>query len=324
MASSAGFPAPPFNVVIGGANGSYEIVRVTAVAATTWTVLRSQHGTPALAAVAGASLTAGASAAGGWTQVPKEWIDHTVIGILEIPQPFPNPPLHKNVAVHAGASELDAPFTADGWIQVPQGPFIFLNGNMINLISTKLPSFPPVDETGVSAGNSVNHPLSTAHYFGLRMRVRKGGSGSATGDEGGTCHVVAINNTLYQNVNHHPEWDGGVFGAEYAVCMVDIKELQTAGCAHITNSLTVLFTASHPNLGPVSIQMIGPGGPYPFTLPTPVPETGDWYGIATPNGWSSGESHALRLHRPALGRPLAHERRSRASAGRSSTRLPSV
>jgi hypothetical protein len=30
----------------------------------------------------------------------------------------------------------------------------------------------------------------------------------------------------------------------------------------------------------VSINMIGPGGPYSFTLPTPVPETGDWYGTA--------------------------------------------
>jgi len=286
VTSGASFPAPPFDAVIGGANGGYEIVRVTAVAATTWTVLRGQHGTAALAAAMGASVTTGASASGGWTQIPKEWIDHTVIGIQEIPQPFPHPPLHKNIAVHAGASELDAPFTADGWIQTPQGPLIFLNGNMINLISTKLPSFPLADETGVSAGNPANHPLPTAHCFGLRMRVRKGGSGSATGDEGGTCQVVAINNTLYHNVNHHPEWDGGVLGDEYAVYMVDIQELQANGCGGISNSLTVLFTASHANLGAVSVQMIGPGGPYPFTLPTPVPETGDWYGVATPQGWS--------------------------------------
>ena len=51
-------------------------------------------------------------------------------------------------------------------------------------------------------------------------------------------------------------------------------------CADISQSLTVLFTASHPNLGPVSIRLDGPGGPYSFTLPTPLPETGDWYGIA--------------------------------------------
>ena len=35
-----------------------------------------------------------------------------------------------------------------------------------------------------------------------------------------------------------------------------IKELQAAGCAGITNSLTVLFTASHPNLGAVTVNDI--------------------------------------------------------------------
>jgi hypothetical protein len=88
-------------------------------------------------------------------------------------------------------------------------------------------------------------------------------------------------------VDHHPEWAGGIPpNPEYAVAMVDIKELQAAGCAGITNSLTVLFTASHPNLGAVSINLIGPGGPYPFTLPTPLPETGDWYATAAPDGWT--------------------------------------
>jgi hypothetical protein len=55
-------------------------------------------------------------------------------------------------------------------------------------------------------------------------------------------------------------------------------------CADISDSLTVLFTAAHPNLGPVSISMTGPGGPYSFTLP-PLPEAGDWYGTAV-NGFT--------------------------------------
>jgi hypothetical protein len=177
-----------------------------------------------------------------------------------------------------------------GWIQVPQLSNTFRNGNMINLISTMLPSFPATDETGVTAGNPANHPLKTDHCFGLRMRVRQQGK-PATETDGGTCLVVAIDNTLYNNVNHHPDWDGWVGNNEYAVYMVDIKELQPAGCAGITNSLTVLFTASHPNLGATFVQMIGPKTPafptgiYPFTLPTPLPETGDWYGVAAPNGW---------------------------------------
>ena len=62
--------------------------------------------------------------------------------------------------------------------------------------------------------------------------------------------------------------------------MVDIQELRADGCADISNSLTVLFTASSPNLGSVNLSMSGPGGPYSFTLPTPIPQTSDWYGTA--------------------------------------------
>lgn len=279
VASSAGFPASPFNVVIGSASGGYEIMTVTLVSGTTWTVVRGQQGTTAAAAAAGATIVTGAAASGAWTQVPAGWITRTVIGQAEVFVPLPLPHFEfPNVAVNPNPGEIAAPFTADGWIQVPQGTNIFLNGNMISLVSTMLPSFPAADETGVSASNPANHPLPTDLYFGIRMRVRQ--HGSLTSSDGGTCNVVAIDNTLYNNVNHHPKWDGGVTNGQYGVAMVDIKELQTAGCAGITNSLTVLFTASHPNLGAVSLNMIGPGGPYSFTLPTPIPETGDWYGTA--------------------------------------------
>lgn len=287
VTSSAGFPPAPFNVVIGNSGGGYEIMTVTAVAVNTWTVSRGQKGTTAAAAVGGATLVTGASSPAGWTKIPPTWIARTVIGSAEVfvPTPFPGHFEFPDVAVNPNPGDIPATFTPDGWIAVPQGSNISLNNNMINLISTSLPSFPDADETGVSAGNPAKHPLSTDLRFGLRMRWRA--HGSATENDGGTCAVVAIDNTLYKNVNHHPEWDGGIPASpEYAVAMVDIKELQAAGCAHITKSLTVLFTASHPNLGAVSINMIGPGGPYPFTLPTPVPETGDWYGTATPNGWS--------------------------------------
>jgi hypothetical protein len=286
VTSIAGFPTPPFNAVIGSANGGYEIVTVTTVALTTWTVLRGVQGTTGAPAAAGAAITTGSAVSGTWTQIPPAWIARTVIGSAEVfvPTPAPGHWTFPDVAVNPNPGDVAAPFTVDGWVQVPQGSNIFLNGNMINLISTLLPSFPPADETGVTAGNPANHPLPTDRCYGIRMRVRE--HGSATSSDGGTCSVVAIDNTLYNNVDHHPEWDGGITNNQYAVAMVDIKELQAAGCADITNSLTVLFTASHPNLGAVSVQMIGPGGPYPFTLPAPVAETGDSYGVATPNGWS--------------------------------------
>jgi hypothetical protein len=66
-----------------------------------------------------------------------------------------------------------------------------------------LPLFSAADETGVSAGNAPNHPLPADHSFGLRIRVRQ--HGSATDSDGGTCAVIAIDNTLYKSVNHHPE-----------------------------------------------------------------------------------------------------------------------
>lgn len=279
VVSSAGFPpSGPFNAVIGSANGGYEIMTVTKVSGTTWTVVRGQQGTTAAPAAAGATIVTGVAASGSWTQVPQAWILNTLVGYQETLRPFPFPPLITNIAVNPGAGEIPASFTADGWIQVPQGADIFLNGNLINLDSTMLPTFTPADETGVTASNPANPAVPTDLYFGIRMRVRQHGSSTST--DGGTCSVVAIDNTLYNNVSHHPEWAGFVVSNQYGVAMVDIKELQAAGCAGITNSLTVLFTASHPNLGSVSIGMAGDGGSFNFSLPTPIPQTGDWYGTA--------------------------------------------
>jgi hypothetical protein len=68
---------------------------------------------------------------------------------------------------------------------------------------------------------------------------------------------------------------------QLAVRMLDIAELIAQPCSEIKSSLTVLFTAAHPNLGSVNISMTGPGGPYGFTLPA-IPEVGDWFGTATP------------------------------------------
>jgi hypothetical protein len=355
VASSSGFPTSgSFNVVIGSANGGYEIMTVTGVSGasgTNWAVTRGQQGTTAAAAAAGATIVTGAAAAGSWTQVPLTMIANTDLGPMAtlVATPF----LHweyPHVYVTPNPGQLGALVTADGWIQVPQGGVDFQsNGNMINLVTTMLPSISPTaDETGVTASNPANHPLPTNSYFGIQMLVRQ--AGSAMDSPGGTCSVVAINNTLYNNVNRHPEWDGGVVSSNYGFAMVDIKELNVsttlvssitvtdpsiivasntgfptsgsfnveigheimtvtsvsgttwnvergqqgttaaaalagatvlpASCVGITDSLTVLFTASCPNLGPVSIDMIGPGGPYSFTLPTPLPETGDWYGTA--------------------------------------------
>lgn len=102
----------------------------------------------------------------------------------------------------------------------------------------------------------------------------------------GECARVAIDDRLYNNENHHPYWGGGILSGELGVYLLEIQELKLAPCSELTNSLTVTFTAGHPNLGAVSVTMTGPGGPYAFTLP--AAGAGQRFGTATPNGWTMG------------------------------------
>jgi hypothetical protein len=227
--------------------------------------------------------------AGPWTPVLPAQIAKTVLGHWERLNPSPPPLIETQLyIVNAvpGPNERAATISADGWIQVPQennfaspaGAF-FSNGNMIELITQTLAPFGPADETGVTAGGPAKHPLVQDLFFGIRMRVRQQGvPGSET--DAGTCVHIAIDDTLYNNITLHPDWDGGLQPAgQLGVCMLDVNELIAHPCSEITNTLTVVFTAAHPNLGPVSITLTGPGGPFAFTLP-PIPETGDYFGTA--------------------------------------------
>ena len=234
---------------------------------------------------------------GLWTVIPMSQVARTVIGDLETYAPAfpgdPNPVKTKNYAVNGtpGPDELVVPVTPDGWIKVPQQSNVFSpsgyfqpNGNMINLITPMLAHFGTKNMTGVLAGNSSTSTgisLAENHHFSLRLRVRQAGN-PATETTAGFCAHVAINNTGYDNVTHHPSWGGFVDPPNtIGVRLIDISELIADGCEGITNTLNVLFTAAHPNLGLVTVSMSGPGGPYPFTLPAPVP--GERFGTATPD-----------------------------------------
>ncbi len=181
-----------------------------------------------------------------------------------------------------------ASLDAQGWIQVPlASPSYAPTGDLLRLDSTKLSGAPHLDETGVVAGAHSSHPLAQDVYFGIRMRVRNVGDPGSEFDAG-TCHHIAIDNTLYDNVTHQPAWRNLTDPpGDLAVYLVDIKELLGPnGCGLITDKLTVLFTAAHPNLGSVSLQMDGPGGPYSFTLTPDVASSSvDYFGTATPNGF---------------------------------------
>lgn len=230
--------------------------------------------------------------AGGWTPVLPGQIARTVIGHWEhfVPLPVPHVQTKKYTVNGAvGPNELVATIAPDGWIKVPQendfmapaGAFSS-NGDMIELISKSLAPFTSKSEAGVLAGGAPAHPLVQDVYFAIRMRVR---STAVAETDGGTCTHIAVDNTLYDNITLHPDWDGGLQPAgQFAVRMLDIAELIAHPCSLIINNLTVQFTAAHPNLGGVNVHMDGPGGPYAFTLP--AAGTGEWFGIATPNGWT--------------------------------------
>ena len=81
----------------------------------------------------------------------------------------------------------------------------------------------------------------------------------------GTCVCLAVMNTTYNNVSKHGSWVPHTVDGQLGVASLDIAELAGAGCTEITNTLTVKYTAAHPNLGTFSIGMTGPGGPYTFT-----------------------------------------------------------
>ena len=225
---------------------------------------------------------------GAWTPVVPSQIAPTLVGWF-----FQPPFTFVSYVVNGtpGPLQVVATISVDGWIQVPQlfsilGRFL-PSGDLIRLNSTTLAPFPHHDETGVLAGGIAAHPLAADVYFGIRMRVRNVGN-PASEHDGGTCPHAAMDNTLYDNIKRHPEWDGGLLPAgQLAVAMVDIQELRANGCADLNQSLTVLFTAAHPNFDPagVGITLTGPGGPYAFTLPA-IPEPSDWYGTATPSGWT--------------------------------------
>jgi hypothetical protein len=235
---------------------------------------------------------AAGTALGTWTPVLPAQIAKTNIGSLTLPFP----PFFKEVWVNNPAPNphvLNITPSADGWISVPlmfpaPGVEFVPGSDLIELISTSLQGWPSQDETGVMADASANTPLASDKYYGIRMRLRNVGD-LGDGSDAGTCIHVAIDNTLYSNVAHHTYWDGYVGANELAVCSVGIQELIPAGCAEITNSLTVAFTAAHPNLDPngVTLTLTGPGGPYAFTLvPDGSSTAGNMFGTATPNGWT--------------------------------------
>jgi hypothetical protein len=236
-----------------------------------------------------------------WTRVLADKIDQTNIGYVEKATLMPADASHPSPWYHYDYTDcivspvpvpgsIQVPIAADGWILVPQqndnplnpagvGMFV-ANGNQINLNSVKLDAFAPVNLSGLVAGNSATstgQPLVADEVLAVRMLVRQQGN-NATITEAGRCTRLAIDNTLYNGMSHHPEWGPWGGSNEYGVCMVDIQQLQVAGCAKIANQVDVLFSCAHPNLGAASLSLTGPTGTIPLPLPAVTP---DMFGTVT-------------------------------------------
>jgi hypothetical protein len=218
---------------------------------------------------------------GAWQPVTPGQIAETNIGSFI--RFVPGPAVIETIPVYVNKEPATPGFNispdGDGWIKVPPMfpgvPFVTGSGwrfvpssDLAVLITPTLaPTVVAIDETGVNAGASGNPPLLTDAHYGIGMWIRDQTTTGA-GSNAGTCHHIAINNSHYDNVSHHPYWPGGLFGANHELLLASlgIAELATTPCSLLTDTLTVEYTAAHSHLGDVVIRLEGPGGPYHFDL----------------------------------------------------------
>ena len=210
--------------------------------------------------------------AGAWTPVPTDWIDKTVIGKWQSTIPPPPDDVKDYTVKGTAPNDKVANLTLDGWVHVPQesnvndaGGNFAPNGDLINLNTIKMATWTDLNISGITAGQTTAPAgLGADKLFALRLRVRRIGQ-PATEVTAGTCDKLAIYNAHYDNVTHKGTWAPQLVSDQLGVAMVNVQEIGT-GCAKIVNTLTIKYTAAHPNLGPVGITMDGPGGPYGATL----------------------------------------------------------
>jgi hypothetical protein len=210
--------------------------------------------------------------AGAWTPVPPDWIERTVIGLWQSTIPAPPDDVKPYTVKGTAPTDKVATLTALGWVQVPQENNVNViagnfapNGNLINLNTLKMAAWSDLNIAGITAGQSTAPAgLGADKKFGLRLRVRRIGQ-PATEVTAGTCETLAVYDVNYDNVTHKGSWAPVLESNQLGVAMVNVQEIG-AGCAKITDTLTIQYTATHPNLGTVTITMDGPGGPYGTTL----------------------------------------------------------
>ncbi|HET7474699.1 MAG TPA: hypothetical protein VFJ97_01585 [Dermatophilaceae bacterium] len=157
----------------------------------------------------------------------------------------------------------------DGWIEVPTADnywgaegYFGPTGDYLMLNTATVVAGVAHDAGSVDGGDAVpTTELGADHVIGIRMRWRKVGDLS-DGLVVGAAASVAVCNDSWDHVAKLGSWVPTRVNGQQAVVSVGISELVT-GCNDITDQLHVLYTASHPNLGAVALDLTGPGG---FTL----------------------------------------------------------
>lgn len=216
-----------------------------------------------------------------WQRVSAPQIVRTKIGHFQKATLISGSWSFVDTDVYVNGGGTDIAILPQGWIPVPQnsvadGLFVSTPGDQINLDSILLQAFPPIDLTALTAGNdpAALHPLAHDEVYALRMLIREQGN-DATKVQAGMCNRIAIDNTQYNGMNHHPEWNPSPVVQERGVCMLDILQLQMAGCKKITDRVDILYSVAHPNLGGIGLTLAGPLG---TTVLGPIPVTPNSFG----------------------------------------------
>ncbi len=224
----------------------------------------------------------GGAEMGTWKKVKASQLCNAIIGTFyTLTGDIFNPILVEDYEVSA-SSGMDA----NGWILVPQDANFapHIDGEILGLNTATL-NGATVDMAGLVQGQSTTTiaPLQNNRYFKIRMVKREAGN-AASEVTAGVSNAIAMFNTMYNNVPKYGSWMPQT-SSEMGVACIDIGEMigggGGTGCTPITNALHVNYTAANPNMGGVSLSLIGPGGPYTIENVAPASNVAETFGTAT-------------------------------------------
>ncbi|WP_026451006.1 hypothetical protein [Aequorivita capsosiphonis] len=224
------------------------------------------------------SILVGTIPESSWKDVIESDIAKTIIG-TKLLNPLEPEIGHDNYVIGGtdaansdGGTDFKVAFN-DNWVVVPQTSGIHFGESLIRLKTTNLTGG-EVDKSSLIAGNTSGPSLESNSYFALRM-FRREANNPSTEIICGKSRPLAMFNTYYKDVPQGGTWDTEGKSTELGIATIDLQELVDGGsCSKIENTLRVNYTSANPNLGNVTVQMYGPGGPHSFE-PVSYPSLGE-------------------------------------------------